>query len=83
MATGSWPPLNRRYAFTEDGMTQKQQILKHMRTIGSINPMIAQKRYGIMRLAARIDELNAEHVISSVMVYRNCKRYAAYSLVSK
>jgi hypothetical protein len=64
-------------------MTQKQQVLRHLRNCGSITQMIATKRYQILRLAARIHELRKERrLINDVYVSRNGKRYKAYSLVS-
>lgn len=63
--------------------TQNAQILHHMRYRGSVTPYVALTRYGCMRLAARIRDLKDEgHVINSVMVHRNGRRYAAYSLVA-
>ena len=38
-------------------MTQNQQILNHFRQFGTITPKMAIKKYGIMRLAARIYDL--------------------------
>lgn len=62
--------------------TQCNAILDHMRTRGSINPMIALKQYGCFRLAARVLELKGDgHLISSTLVSRRGKRYAAYSLI--
>lgn len=62
-------------------MKQKEQILQYMREHGSITPMIALRKFGCFRLAARIDELRDDHCINTVMVSRRGKRYAAYSLV--
>lgn len=61
--------------------TQKDQILLHMRTKGSITPLLALKLYGSFRLAARIEELRRDGwLINATMVTRRGKRYAAYSL---
>ena len=38
-------------------MTQCQRILRHMTDYGSIDPMVAIKEYGCMRLASRIADL--------------------------
>ena len=38
-------------------MTQCERILKYMRDFGSINPMQAMKDLGVMRLAARVEDL--------------------------
>lgn len=64
-------------------MTQKQQILKHLRTQGSLTALIASKKYGIYRLAARIHNLKKDgHLINAPLVTRRGKTFAAYSLVS-
>jgi hypothetical protein len=53
-----------------------------MRNHGSITPMVALKRFGCFRLAARIKELRDDgNLINSAIVTRRGKRYAAYSLV--
>lgn len=63
-------------------MSQNAQILKHLRTRGSITTLIAFKQYGICRLAARILDLEREgHLINRAQVSRNGKRYVAYSIV--
>lgn len=62
--------------------TQCAAILDHLRKRGSINPMIALKRYGCFRLAARVKDLKDDgHLINTTLVNRRGKRYAAYSLV--
>ena len=38
-------------------MTQNEMVLRHLRLRGSITPLEALSKYGIMRLAARIEEL--------------------------
>lgn len=38
-------------------MTQCDRILRHMTDYGSIDPMVAIKEYGCMRLASRIADL--------------------------
>ena len=38
-------------------MTQCDRILRHMKDYGSIDPMVAIKEYGCMRLASRIADL--------------------------
>jgi len=63
-------------------MSQKQQVLNHMATKGSITPMEAFKRYGITCLAERIrDARESGHKIAAVMVKANGKRFARYSLL--
>lgn len=36
------------------GMTQTEQVLRHLQDYGSITPVEAMAEYGIMRLGARI-----------------------------
>ena len=38
-------------------LTQCDRILRHMKDYGSIDPMVAIKEYGCMRLASRISDL--------------------------
>lgn len=62
--------------------SQTAQILNYLRNHGSITPLIALKRFGCFRLAARIRDLRDEgYCINAVMITRRGKRYAAYSLV--
>ncbi len=62
-------------------MTQTQQILKHLKSKGSITPVVALSQYGCFRLAARIHDLRAEgHNIQTQDVKRNGKHYAMYYL---
>jgi hypothetical protein len=62
-------------------MSQAQQILEFMRHEGPITPLIALKRFGSFRLAARIEQLRrAGWLINAKMVKRGEKRYASYSL---
>lgn len=41
-------------------LTQCQRILRHMTDYGSIDPMVAIKEYGCMRLASRIADLKGQ-----------------------
>ena len=41
-------------------MTQCQRILRHMKDYGTIDPMVAIKEYGCMRLASRIADLKGQ-----------------------
>lgn len=47
----------------KQGLTQKQAVLAYMLEHGEITPLDALIDLGCMRLAARIDELRAEHNI--------------------
>lgn len=63
-------------------MSQKQNILSHMKTYGTITPLEALQKYGCFRLGARIADLKEDGlVIKTEMVKENGKRYARYSLV--
>ena len=62
--------------------TQKQMVLNHLRTRGSITTLIATKRYLCFRLSERIRELERDgFVINHTPVEKNGRRYMAYSLV--
>ena len=62
-------------------MTQKQMILRHLRTYGSITPLEALEKYRCFRLGARIADLkNAGIGIRTEMVKENGKRFARYRL---
>lgn len=43
-------------------MTQKEKVLRHLQTYGSITPLEAWSEYGIMRLGARIKDLEADGI---------------------
>lgn len=63
-------------------MTQKRQVLQHLRHRGSLTTLIAFKRYDMCRLSERVAELERDgHLINHVPVRRNGRRYMAYSLV--
>lgn len=62
--------------------TQKDRVLSHLRSRGSITTFVAFARYGIARLSERIRELERDgHLINHTRVTRNGKTYVAYSLV--
>ena len=62
-------------------MTQEQQILKHLKQGLTIDPMIALRRYGCLRLAARIHDLRAKgHQIKTEMENDGDKKWAVYYL---
>lgn len=44
----------------EQRLTQRMKIVKYMNDFGSITPVQAMKDLGVMRLAARISDLEAE-----------------------
>lgn len=45
------------------GLRQRDEVLAYMREFGSITPLDALVDLGVMRLAARIDELAADYPI--------------------
>lgn len=60
-------------------MTQTQQVKRHLQRHNSITPIEALRRYGIMRLGARIWELHRQGFSTvTCMVSRGGKRYAKY-----
>lgn len=60
-------------------MTQQDQVLNHINTYGSITPLEALTRYGIMRLAARVKDLKDAGVnIYTEMKVHDGRRYASY-----
>ena len=64
--------------------TQTAQILNYLRRGNSLTPLEALKCFGSLRLGARIFELKeAGHKIHSVLIERNGKHIACYSLAAK
>lgn len=62
-------------------MSQQSRILAHLKR-ARLDPLTALRRYGCLRLAARIDELRCQgHEIVSRLVERGGKRFAQYRLV--
>lgn len=60
-------------------MTQTQAIRKHLLRHNSITPLEALRKFGCMRLAARIGELREEGFsVLTARVSRNGRRYAKY-----
>ncbi len=65
-------------------MSQENDILYHLRNIGSLTPLDALQKYGCFRLGARILELRQEgYDIKTTMIEYNGKRFANYSLENK
>lgn len=63
-------------------MTQKQQILNHLRYRGSLTTLVATKRYNICRLSERVRELIDDgHFISRPRIKKNGRSITAYSLI--
>lgn len=70
-------------------MTQCEQILHHMQTLGSITSLEAMQKYGIMRLASRITDLRRRGIAITRQIVKGKNRYgevtsyAAYQLEKK
>lgn len=73
-------------------MTQKQVILKHLKTYNpdtgrrhTITPLEALGMFGIYRLAARIKELKEDgyNIVTHLKTDATGKRYAKYELVTR
>jgi len=70
-------------------MTQNDRILRHLRDLGTIDPMTALREYGIMRLASRISDLKKlGYPISKQMIkgqnrYGEAVSYAEYRLMEE
>jgi hypothetical protein len=63
-------------------LTQKQLVLSHLRSRGSITTLIATKRYLCFRLSERVRELERDgFLINHSPVHKNGRRYMSYSLV--
>jgi len=45
-------------------LNQRQKVLRHLKEVGSINPLMALKEYSIMRLAAVVYDLKDEGYVS-------------------
>jgi hypothetical protein len=60
-------------------MTQTQQIRAHLLKNNSIDPMTALRKFGCMRLAARIEELRRSGFsVQTAIVTKNGRRYGKY-----
>ena len=61
--------------------SQANQILKCLESGASLTAIDALKRFGCLRLAARIEDLRSEgHPIITTMVTKNDSRVARYSM---
>ena len=65
--------------------TQCDKILRHLHRFGSIDPIQAIQEYGVLRLAARINDLRTGHDIETHLVeslnrFGEPVRYARYVL---
>ena len=63
-------------------MSQKLQVLNHIKRYGSITPIQAFSKYQITCLAERIRDLkDSGHQIAAEYITRKGKRFARYKLV--
>ena len=66
--------------------TQCERILRHLKDYGSINPLVALREYGIMRLASRMHELRKRGVEFDTEMavglnrYQETTRYCTYKI---
>jgi hypothetical protein len=64
-------------------MSQTNEILAYM-SKKPITPIEALKKFGCLRLAARINDLrDAGHFINTELVKKNGKKFARYSLIKE
>jgi len=64
-------------------VSQKNQILGHMRRHKTITPLEALDKFGCLRLAARIQNLrDSGYKIATEWVRKGEKRFARYRLVA-
>jgi len=64
--------------------SQLKTLRKHLESGKSIAPLQALNRFGIYRLASRVNDLRNEGMnISTTMIYENPVRYAKYKLIKK
>lgn len=61
-------------------MTQTQAILSDLRKGRRVTPLSALKRYGCLRLAARISDIRRTESVKRELVTRNGKTFAEYSI---
>lgn len=74
-----WPPVS--HPDQNEGKTQCEQILAHIRMFGSITPQEALDEYGCFRLAARISDLRKRgHAIKTETIRNGRKSWASYRL---
>jgi biotin operon repressor len=60
-------------------LTQKEEVLKHLKTVGEISSLLAIKKYNNTRLAAHIHTLRKEgYKISDRRGYGNGKNWKIY-----
>ena len=62
-------------------MTQNKMVLQHLQTGQSITALDSLRLYGVLRLAARVEELRKDgHTIITQSVRVGNKEFARYSL---
>lgn len=64
-------------------MSQKQKVLQHLRSYGTLTTYKAFSLYGVTRLSERIRELERDkHLINHIPIVRGGHSWTAYSLVA-
>ena len=68
--------------------SQCEKVIRHLQLFGSIDPVQALQEYGILRLAARINDLRVEHEIETHIIetlnrFGDPVRHARYTLAMK
>lgn len=62
-------------------MSQNEQILAHLQAGHTLTHAEAMRRYGIGRLAARVEELRRRgHAIATEMAHEGSKQWAVYRM---
>jgi hypothetical protein len=64
-------------------LTQRDRILRHLDDFGTITPVEAMREYGIMRLAARIEELRKEGYLIEASTETSRNRYGETTRYAK
>lgn len=62
--------------------SQCNEVLHHLECVGHLDPMTALRRYGVMRLAARVCDLRDQghEIHTQLFTANNGKRFARYYL---
>ena len=60
-------------------MTQKENILNHLKVYGSITPLSALQSYGVFRLGAIVHKLRQEGMDIKTNINKGDKKYAIYT----
>ena len=62
-------------------MSQNELILAHLQAVNTLTHAEAMRKFGIGRLAARVEELRRRgHAISTEMAHEGSKQWAVYRM---